>query len=143
MTRIERTEHLRVPHSQAIDLIAAFFKERPQLKVRGIGGSTASVEVRYELLYDWTRLVQSYDAVVFAWNPRWRGFPPFGAILTIEPSGEGSLLVIEGSYEPPGGAAGRFFDRALGARLAARTMDALLRDIARYVEDQVAKKGPG
>jgi hypothetical protein len=142
MTRIARRVHLRVPHSQAIDLVASFFKERPQLKVRGIGGSAASVEVRYELLYDWTRLVQSYDAVAFAWTPRWRGFPPFGAILTIEPAGEGSLLVLEGSYDPPGGAAGRFFDRLVGARLAARTMDGLLRDIARYVGDQIAKKGP-
>jgi hypothetical protein len=142
MTRITRTVHLEVPHGQAIDLVAAFFKERPQLRVQGPGGSAASVEVRYELLYDWTRLVQSYDAVGIAWTPRWRGFPPFGAILTIEPAGEGSLLVLEGSYEPPGGAAGRFFDRAVGARLAARTMDALLRDIARYVRDQIAKKGP-
>jgi hypothetical protein len=142
MTRIARTTHLRVPQNQAIDLVAAFFKERPELKVQGPGRSAASVEVRYELLYDWTRLVQSYDAVAFAWTPRWRGFPPFGAILTIEPAGEGTLLVLEGSYDPPGGAAGRLFDRIMGARLAARTMDALLRDIARYVGDQIAKKGP-
>ena len=38
--------------------------------------------------------------------------------------------MLEGSYEPPGGVVGRLFDRVVGQKLAARTMDALLDQLA-------------
>jgi hypothetical protein len=141
MTRISRTATVHVPRSQAIDLVETFFSERPRLNVRGVGHSAAAVDVQYQLLFDWTRVSPRNDALAFAWQPRWRGFPPFGATLSLRAEGPDTQLVLEGSYEPPGGAAGRIFDQVVGKRLAARTMDALLQDITQHVEDDFAKRG--
>ena len=139
MTRIARTAHVHIPYGQAIDSVVVFFAERPQLTVRGVASSTADVDVRYDLLYDWTRLLQRYDGLAFAWRPRWHGFPSFGATLSVQPATEGALFVLEGSYNPPGGGFGRLFDRVIGEKLAARTMDHLLRELTRYVEQRYAK----
>ena len=139
MTRIARTAQVRVPHAQAIHLVEAFFLERTQLKVRGLGSSVTAVDVRYDLLYDWTRVLPRREGLAFAWQPPWRGFPSFGATLTVQTVVEDTRLVLEGSYEPPGGAAGRLFDRVVGKKLAERTMDALLRDLVRHVEAGSAK----
>ena len=142
MTLIARTAETHAPYDQAIAGVAAFFEDRPHLTVRGVAATRAPVDVRYELLYDWTRLVKKHEGVAVMWRPRWRGFPSFGATLTVRPSAESALLVLEGSYEPPGGAIGRLFDRAIGARLAAGTMDALLSDIVRYVRRRPAEAKP-
>jgi hypothetical protein len=95
-----------------------------------LGSSTAGVEVQYFLLYDWTRVAPPRGGVAFAWRPSWRGFPSFGATLTVRAAGEETELVLEGSYEPPGGVLGRLFDRVLGQKLAVGTMDALLDQLA-------------
>lgn len=71
--------------------------------------------------------------MAFAWRPRWRGFPSFGAILTVRPTGKETDLVLEGSYEPPGGVVGALFDRIVGQKLAARTMDDLLDQLVHKV----------
>jgi hypothetical protein len=136
VTRITRTVRVLAPQKQVTDSVKAFFSERPQLKVRSVGTLEAAVEVRYELLYDWTRVLAPRSGLALTWQPSWRGFPSFGATLTLQAAGEDTLLVLDGSYEPPGGAPGRLFDRLVGKRLAVRTMDALLRDIARQVTRQ-------
>ena len=71
--------------------------------------------------------------MAFAWRPGWPGFPSFGATLTVRPAGKDTDLVLEGSYKPPGGVVGRLFDRVVGQKLAARTMDALLDRLAHQV----------
>jgi hypothetical protein len=132
-----RTIEVNAPRERVIDDVAAFFKERsPQLNVKTIGSTTASVEVRYDLLDDWTRLVHRHAAVTFAWRPRFWAFPRFGAMLTVRPHGAGSILVLEGQYTPPGGALGRLFDRMIAERLANGTMDELLHDIKQYIGDR-------
>ena len=95
--------------------------------------------MHYELLYDCTRVAPRYDALAFAWQPAWRGFPPFGATLTVRAVGKDTVLVLEGSYGAPGGAAARLFDWVIGKKLAARTMNALLQDVTRHVEESFAK----
>ena len=109
-----------------------FFSQRPKLKVRALGSSTAGVDVQYSLLYDWTRVAPPRGGVAFSWRPAWRGFPSFGATLTVRPAGQETELVLEGSYEPPGGVVGHLFDRIVGQKLAARTMDALLDELAHH-----------
>jgi len=71
--------------------------------------------------------------MAFAWRPGWRAFPSFGATLTVRPAGEETDLVLDGSYEPPGGVVGALFDRVVGHRLAARTMDGLLDELVHNV----------
>lgn len=112
------------------DRVQKFFSQHPKLQVKALGSSTASVEVEYYLLYNWLSTAPHREGVALAWRPAWRGFPSFGATLTVRRAGDKTELVLEGSYEPPGGAAGRFFDRIVGRKLAARTMDAFLNQVA-------------
>jgi uncharacterized membrane protein len=113
-----------------IDRVQNFFSAHPKLQVRALGSSTAEVAVQYDLLFDWLSLAPHREGVAFAWRPAWRGFPAFGATLTVRRTGKKTELVLDGSYEPPGGAAGRFFDRVVGRKLAARTLDAFLKQFA-------------
>lgn len=113
-----------------IDRLQDFFSQHPKLQVKALGSSTASVEIRYYLLFDWLSIAPHREGVAFAWRPAWRGFPAFGATLTVRPSGKKTEVVLDGSYEPPGGLFGLFFDNVVGRRLAARTMDAFLKQIA-------------
>ncbi|MGA2761185.1 MAG: SRPBCC family protein [Candidatus Cybelea sp.] len=130
MTRIVRSTQIQAPESDVIDRLQSFFSAHPTLQVKTLGSSTASVDVQYSVLFDWTSIAARREGVALAWRPAWRGFPPFGATLTVRAAGENTELVLEGSYEPPGGAAGRFFDRVVGRKLAARTLDALLNQLA-------------
>jgi len=130
MTRIVRTTRTLAPENVVVDRVQSFFSAHPKLQVGALGSSTASVEVQYYLLFDWLSIAPHREGVAFAWRPAWRGFPAFGATLTVQRTGKETELVLDGSYEPPGGAAGRFFDRVVGRRLAARTMDAFLNQLA-------------
>ena len=139
MTQIVRTIEVNAPRDRALDAAAAFFRERaPNFKVQALGSTTAPVELRYALLDDWTHLVKRHAGLSFAWRPQTRAFPKFGATLTVRPQDGSSLLTLEGSYSPPGGWFGDLFDRLIGERLANRTMDALLREIKDYIEEQPA-----
>jgi hypothetical protein len=133
MTRIARTARIHEPHDDVIARLQDYFSQRPKLQVKALGSSTAEVDVRYSLLYDWTSVTPPRGGMAFAWRPGRRGFPSFGATLTVRPVGQETDLVLEGSYEPPGGVVGRLFDRVVGQKLAARTMDALLDQLAHNV----------
>ena len=137
MTEIVRTMEVNASRDRALDAAAAFFRDRaPKFKVQALGPTTAPVELRYNLLDDWTHLVKRHAGLEFAWRPMTRAFPRFGAMLTVRPHDGTLALSLEGSYEPPGGWFGKVFDRAIGERLANRTMDALLREIKDYIEQQ-------
>jgi len=72
--------------------------------------------------------------VSIAWQAEDGGpFPNFkGTIGTIcDEGGPGSIIVLEGAYEPPGGIAGELFDASVGfwiARTTARDLVTQLRD---------------
>jgi hypothetical protein len=131
MTRIVLTTWISEPEDVVIERVQNFFSQHPKLQVKALGSSTAAVEVQYYLLFDWLSTAPHKEGVAFAWRPAWRTFPAFGATLTVRQTGAKTELVLEGSYEPPGGAAGRVFDRVIGRKLAARTMDAFLNQVAR------------
>lgn len=130
MTRIVRTIRIRAPEDVVIDRLQDFFSQHPKLQVKALGPSTAGVEVQYSVLFDWLSISSRREGVAFSWRPVWRGFPAFGATLTVRPSGKKTEVVLDGSYEPPGGPLGRVFDGTVGRRLAERTMDEFLRQIA-------------
>jgi hypothetical protein len=131
MARIVRTTRVQASEDAVVERVQNFFAQHPKLQVKALGSSTAGVEVQYYLLFDWLSIAPHREGVAFAWRPAWRGFPAFGATLTVQRVGTKTVLILEGSYDPPGGAAGRFFDRVVGRRLAARTMDAFLNQLAR------------
>ena len=126
MTQVVRTRRIQAPENVVVDQVENFFSQRPKLRVKTLGPATAGVDVQYYRLFDWLSTAPNLEGVAFAWRPAWRGFPEFGATLTVRGSGNKTELMLEGSYEPPGGLAGRFFDLLVGRRLAARTMEAFL-----------------
>jgi hypothetical protein len=80
------------------------------------------------------------------WKPQAGPYPEFDGELTVraDENYESSQLELKGSYRPPGGALGAVFDRALGARIASATAQALLERVGsemelRYRSDENAK----
>jgi hypothetical protein len=130
MTRIVRTIRIRAPENVVIDRVKNFFSAHSKLHVKALGPSTADVDVQYYQLFDWLTVAPHLEGVAFAWRPAWRGFPEFGATLTVQPSGNKTELILEGSYQPPGGTVGHFFDWIVGRKLAGRTMEAFLNQLA-------------
>jgi hypothetical protein len=63
-------------------------------------------------------------------------FPEFrGTVRVVDSTrDEDSVLVISGTYRPPGGFAGRVFDATVGARIARATLDDLLRQLSDRIE---------
>ena len=98
MTQIVRTTQVQAPESAVVDRVQKFFSTHPKLQVKAVGSSTASVEVQHFLLFDWLSVAPHREGVAFAWRPAWRGFPSFGATLTVQGAGDKTELVLEGSY---------------------------------------------
>ena len=72
------------------------------------------------------------------WKPEGGGpFPTFTGFINVEQDeryGSSSLL-LEGTYEPPLGVAGKAFDAALGRTIATATARELLHALRRKIED--------
>ena len=72
------------------------------------------------------------------WKPEDGGpFPTFNGFLSVEQDeryGSSSLL-LEGTYEPPFGVAGKAFDAVLGRRIATATAHELLHALRQELED--------
>jgi hypothetical protein len=125
---------LDAPFSSVIEYAADFFAEYPHLRVKAIASTTAPVETRYEIIDDRTDLSRRHDALALSWKPNLRLFPAFEGSVTVRPHFSGSMLALEGCYQPPGGRLGRIFDHVVGEMLAYGTMDQLLRRLRQYIE---------
>ncbi len=134
MTSLFRTTLVEAPFSSVIEYVTDFFDERPRLRVKALASTNVGVETQRELVDDKTDAVRGHDALSISWQPRWSVFPSFRGHATVRPQSSGSILALEGSYQPPGGLAGRVFDRFIGRRLANGTMDHLLGRLRRYIE---------
>lgn len=134
MNHLLRKILVEAPFSSVIEYVADFFDERPDLRVKALASTNIPVETRSELVDDKTDTVRLHDALTLSWQPRWSMFPSFRGRATVRPQSPGSMLTLEGSYEPPGGKLGHVFDRLIGERLAYGTMDHLLGRLRRYVE---------
>lgn len=80
------------------------------------------------------------------WDPIDGMYPGFDGTLTVEADEtyRTSQLVLQGSYTPPGGAAGEAFDAAIGSHIAATTAKEVLRKVGddleqRYQSEEQAK----
>ncbi|HEV2451015.1 MAG TPA: hypothetical protein VGS62_03715 [Streptosporangiaceae bacterium] len=72
-------------------------------------------------------------------GPGGRLFPVLDADVTLAPDGEDSaLLVLEGSYRPPGGALGAGLDRVLLHRVASATVRNFLGRVAGVLASPLA-----
>lgn len=57
-------------------------------------------------------------------------YPSFSGTLDVNAEDSGSVLQLSGTYDPPGGAAGRAFDATVGYLIAQRSMASFLEDLA-------------
>lgn len=75
------------------------------------------------------------DVILIDWNAGDDPFPTFEGTLVTWAEGDPSRSFVEldGSYEPPFGAAGEIFEEAIGHEIAGRTARSLLDDIAAFV----------
>ncbi len=72
------------------------------------------------------------DEIAVSWTPIDDGaFPKFAGRLIVwsEERADESFIELEGTYEPPLGTAGEFFDAAIGYLIAQRTAQAFLTDL--------------
>jgi hypothetical protein len=77
------------------------------------------------------------DSAEVSWQPEGGGpFPTFHGELKIlaDEDYNSAWLAIDGSYVPPGGAAGRVFDATVGHSIASATAQQLLRELKTAVE---------
>lgn len=72
------------------------------------------------------------------WEPTSGLYPEFEGTLTIraDETYTSSILELEGTYNPPLGAAGAMFDAVLGSRIAHETARTLLQSIGATIEAQ-------
>jgi hypothetical protein len=134
MTSLFRTTLVEAPFSSVIEYVKDFFDEHPRLRVKAIASTNIGVETQRELVDDETDDVRRHDALTVNWQPRWSVFPSFRGRVTVRPQAPGSILALEGWYEPPGGLSGQIFDRFVGKRLAYGTMDHLLGRLRDYIK---------
>lgn len=134
MSHLVRTTPIDAPFSSVIVYVADFFDERPQLRLKAFASTTISVQTRSKLIEDRIDTVRRHEALALSWYARWSLFPTFEGRITVRPQSPGSELAIEGWYDPPGGQAGRVFDRVIGRRLAHGSIDHLLGRLRLYVE---------
>ena len=77
------------------------------------------------------------------WTPTGGGpYPDFAGTLTVraDETYRSCELELEGSYEPPLGAAGKIFDAVAGSRIATATAREFLRRLARSIEERYARE---
>lgn len=134
------------PRSAAIGWARRYFEERQRvipfgLPLRALGIRTflrvyrnVSVELHdVSLRTPFTPHVE--NALHVAWRVTHGGpFPTFSGILSARAHSTHATLHFEGTYTPPLGLAGAWFDRLLGRRIALAGATTLLHDIKRYIE---------
>ncbi|MDQ6929586.1 MAG: hypothetical protein M3126_02820 [Candidatus Eremiobacteraeota bacterium] len=134
MNHLLRATDVDAPFSSVIEYVGDFLREHPRLKVKAVASSRASVDTRFAIVDDGSDTARLHDALTLEWRPDWPLFPRFSGFVTVRPQSLGSLLELQGSYEPPAGRLGQAFDALIGERLAYGTMDHLLGRLCRYVE---------
>ncbi|MDQ6943331.1 MAG: hypothetical protein M3169_12560 [Candidatus Eremiobacteraeota bacterium] len=83
---------------------------------------------------------RAHDALEIDWTAGTRFFPDFRGHLRLRiDSIETTLLMLDGTYEPPGGPFGVVFDLLVGRRVARATMRDLLRRLGDAMEHREAK----
>lgn len=120
---VELGRRVPVPLDSAIALL----EHDPELVLgRRIGGRHVAREVRV----GYGRMME--DEGVVALPVWWEDaehphlFPTFDGGLELRPDGEGTELLLVGSYRPPLGAFGRFADGLVGHRVVAASLEAFL-----------------
>lgn len=138
---VERT--CACPFSMADEYAVQYFKQAeaggPQAVV-GLAGHAwlpamgRKVNVSFGLEIDGREPGRQHTEIRLRWKSGSRLFPNFRGTVRFRILGIRTLVVIDGSYLAPLGKFGWWFDRVIGRRIAARTLDNLARRLISDLE---------
>lgn len=125
------------PFSGVIEYVERFFARRHKLPLTAFKTIGTKVTTEYSVIIDQVDTARRHDALEVAWFPAEHlPLPAFRGVLSVRPDSKGSLLALEGAYEPPLGKVGKVFDKAVGSNIAQGTVNGLLQEIKMSVEEQ-------
>lgn len=137
MTTVRITRFTNCPFSAVIEFAEEALRGRRDITLSPAPPLRQQVYLDSRVTDDLTDTARKHEALLLAWTPSFtKLFPDFHGVLTVRPKGRGAWLRLQGSYEPPLGAAGRIFDALAGRFIAKRTLRRLLRDVAETVEQR-------
>ena len=150
MSRIREQVAVPCPIAEAESRVERFFALR-----RGSDGtSRLELRITFDTKGPLEGLALEHDVLVTAvlakddqnlnnvirirWEPTAGAFPSFNGTIVAwaEHDPQTTFLELDGSYEPPGGSAGAFFDESIGNAIARQTARTLLRDIAENIGER-------
>jgi hypothetical protein len=79
---------------------------------------------------------RAHDEITLTWHAGTTWLPDFKGSLRMRIASPRTLLILDGTYVPPGGALGAFFDALIGNRIATGTAASLLAAIAQALTDR-------
>jgi hypothetical protein len=147
MAQLFQRRYLKCPYNRAQDLLAEAVQGAAQTGEERVMRLTLAVpavpgaEFGKEVI---VTVAPARDPMHFDepwklhWEPKGDLYPAFDGTLTVraDESYASSMLELEGTYNPPLGAAGAAFDALLGQRIAAETAREFLRRIGTTMEAQ-------
>jgi hypothetical protein len=142
MAEIHDRAQVDCPLEQAADLLTVLFARRGALAGEGavmtIQVPIVDVAVARGIEVNFSPHPEHshYRKLNVAWAPSGGGpYPTFEGIVSFERAGQSQTsIVLDGTYEPPGGVVGKAFDAVVGHRIAAAAVRALLEALKRELE---------
>ncbi|MFY9780964.1 MAG: hypothetical protein WAJ85_10710 [Candidatus Baltobacteraceae bacterium] len=142
MSQIHEYESVRCPFEDVPKFLDTFFAKHAGedgAAVVELRAPLGDLKLEHDVLVSLSPLpaYTGYERIAIRWVPTGHGpYPTFQGVLCVSDEGSGfSRLDIDGSYQPPFGAAGVLFDAALGKRLAEAAVRELLANLKKSVEE--------
>ena len=135
MTSIVEKELVHAPLASADRLLQAFFAAHPAPDGSGARIVLHAGEASEPAIVSLERMRRPEDMTpryAIHWEAERTGpYPGFDGELSVEADVDYNAFwfVLDGSYEPPGGVAGKLFDAAIGRRIAESTARGLLSEM--------------
>jgi hypothetical protein len=122
----------------AVDYLKAAESGGPQAVVRVplplVPVLGRKVSMSFGLAIDVAEEGRKHDEIRLRWQSGSPLFPNFNGTIRFRIDGTKSTIAIDGSYTPPFGTLGTWFDRLAGGWIAARTLDDLAQRVCRELE---------
>ncbi|MGP6191026.1 MAG: hypothetical protein ACLPSH_13335 [Vulcanimicrobiaceae bacterium] len=141
MSQIHEFESVRCPFDDVPKFLDTFFAKQTDedgAAVVELRAPLGDLKLEHDVLVTLSPLppYTGYERLAIRWVPTGHGpYPTFEGVLSVGDEGSGfSRLDIDGSYQPPFGAAGALFDAALGKRLAESAVRELLANLKQSLE---------
>ncbi len=133
--RLAQSQVFKASFSFVIESAERFFATQCGLLLHGVFSLRTHVLSSHWTVVDHTDTTRIHDALMVQWVPNGHlPLPSFGGLLTVRPCSLATDLTLEGTYQPPLGMFGRYFNRILGFRIAQFTLRLLLRDLRNFIE---------